>query len=69
MRWHPRDNTKWKKHFAWLPVETRCGSTVWLETVWRRPRYPDFGSTICEYTVFEERPDIVDDGNIPENTP
>lgn len=58
MRWAPRDETRWHKWFAWYPVECRYGTTVWMETVWRRLRYPDHGSSIHEHVVFEERPDI-----------
>lgn len=62
MRWHPKDEVVWKKHFAVLPVETRCGSTVWMETVWKRLKYPCYAANIWEYAVYEERPDITEDG-------
>lgn len=69
MRWHPKDEEKWKKHFALIPVEARCGSTVWLETVWKRLKYPCHTGPIWEYAVYEERPDITEDGHIPDGTP
>ena len=63
MRWNPKDDMKWEKHFAVIPVECRCGSTVWMETVWRRLMYPTYKSpSQYEYAVFEERPDITEDG-------
>ena len=68
MRWRPKDMDKWHKWFAWYPVESRCGSTVWMETVWRRRQYSELFDTYS-YTVFEDRPDICEDGHIPESTP
>ena len=68
MRWRPKDNSKWHKWFAWHPVLCRCGAFVWLETVWRCKFYDD-GIKTCEYVVYEERPDICEDGHIPEGTP
>lgn len=30
--------TEWQKRFAWLPVKTLSGKTVWLRTVYTRER-------------------------------
>lgn len=68
MRWHPRDNSKWQRWFAWHPVDCRCGTFVWMETVWRRELYRG-NPHVHEYAVYEERPDICEDGHIPEGTP
>lgn len=69
MRWHPQDRSKWQRWFAWYPVECRCGTTVWMETVWRCERHGGFGANGYKYTVFEDRPDICEDGHIPEDAP
>ena len=61
MRWHPKDEAKWVEYFALLPVETRCGHTVWMETVWRRIKWPEYSSSY-EYALYEDRPDITEDG-------
>jgi len=58
MRWHPKDNSKWHKWFAWHPIDCRCGTFVWLETVWRRPSPIHLDTN--EYAVYEERPDITE---------
>ena len=72
MRWRPRDTNKWHKWFAWHPVTCRCGTEVWMETVWRRqlgPRQqPDERFDTHIYALFEDRPDITEDGNIVRNT-
>lgn len=68
MRWHPKDEFKWHRWFAWYPVGCRCGSTVWMETVWRRRKYSELFDTYS-YTVFEDRPDICEDDHIPEKCP
>ena len=65
MRWHPRDNSKWQRWFAWHPVDCRCGTFVWMETVWRREIYRG-NPHVHEYAVFEERPDIIEDDVTPK---
>ena len=56
MRWRPENKSKWQKWFAWYPVDCRCGTRVWLETVWRKELHPGFDT--YDYAVYEERPDI-----------
>ena len=61
MRWKPKDNSKWHRWFAWHPIDCRCGTFVWLETIWRREIVR--GADVYEYAVYEERPDIDGDDN------
>ena len=35
MRWPAKDPFRWKKSFAWLPVNIG-GQTIWLEWIYRR---------------------------------
>lgn len=63
MRWatkQPFDTGKWHKWFAWHPVEipgctySSGGTTVWLETVWRKATGADMNGVVYEYAALED---------------
>lgn len=54
--------SKWEKIFAWLPIKTVSGQTVWCKYVYRRqrkpigwnpPHYPPKDATKFEYETIE----------------
>ena len=57
MRWNTKKQGEWQLVFAWMPVKTEWGVTVWLERVWRTS--DDWGGYI--YEVREADPNSRED--------
>lgn len=55
MRWKKKDKTQWQLVFAWLPVQTEDGHTVWMERVWRS--HDEWGDHLYELREREPNRD------------
>lgn len=52
MKTKKKDKSNWKKWFAWYPVFVELESTtVWLETIWRKDKHPDWEGYWFDYSI------------------
>lgn len=55
MRWKPKPEPEWQRHFAWLPIYV-CGTWVWWEWTERRFLRGGFCDGIWEYRLLPQSP-------------